>query len=179
MDNTVPLLRVRPKSLVYHYDLVGEIGEAIEHTELVDALREATGEDVVHIHINTPGGNLSTVAQILHNIALCEGTVITEAEGQVASGGSLIFFSGHQLIVGPFSEFLAHSPAGGQFGKVYDQLDGGKHLEAYAKGLYETAYTPFYTKKEINAILRGKELYETAPQVEARLKRVEEQLAKD
>lgn len=179
MKNDISLLRVKPRNLVYHFDLVGEIGEAVDYTELLDALRDATEDDVVHIHINTPGGALSTVAQILHNIALCSGTVVTEAEGQVSSGGSLIFFSGHQLIVGPFSEFLAHSPAGGQFGKVHDQLDGGKHLEAYARGLYETAYSPFYSKKEINAILRGKELHETASQVEARLKRVEEQLGKD
>lgn len=178
MDKGLSLLSVTPRGLTFHYDLVGEIGDAVNYTELLDALRSATEDDVVHIHINTPGGDLSTVAQILHNIALCEGTVVTEAEGQVASGGSLIFFSGDSLIVGPFSEFLAHSPAGGQFGKVYDQLDGGKHLEAYAKGLYETAYTPFYSKKEINAILRGKELYETAAQVEARLKRVEEEVGK-
>ena len=178
MDNRYPRLSVKPAAVEYHYDLAGEIEEPDGYLDLLDALREAGEHDTVHIHINTPGGDLATVAQILDGIENCKGEVYTYAEGQVMSGGSLIFFKGDGLAVGKYAEFLAHGPRGGAGGKVQDHVDASKHNQQYVKELYEDVYSPFYTKAEIRSILRGKELYETAKQVEARVKKVHAEMIK-
>lgn len=178
MDNRYPRLSVKPSAVEYHYDLVGEIGDAENYLDLLDALREAGEQDTVHIHINTPGGDLATVAQILDGMENCKGEVYTYAEGQVASGGSIIFFKGDGLAVGKYAEFLSHSPHGGMYGKAQDNADAVKHNQQYVKELYEDVYSPFYTKAEIRSILRGKELYETAKQVEARVKKVHAEMVK-
>lgn len=169
MGNDVSKLSSRAVSVIHEFDLMDEIGAPEDYLELFDALRSASKEDVINIHINTPGGDLSTVAQIIHNIYTTEAKVVTIAEGQVFSGGSLVFFAGHELVVGQFSEFLAHSPHGYERGKVNDRVDAGKHLSDYTKGFYEEIYTPFYSKAEIRAILRGKEHYETSEQMQKRL----------
>lgn len=181
MVNVFQVEKYRPRveTVEHRFFLVGEIGEAEDYLDLFEALADAREEETVHIHINTVGGNLSTVAQILHHIQRTKAGVVTHAEGQVASGGSLIFFSGHSLDVGDFSEFLAHGPHGLDGGKLQDRLDGGKHLKAYVKSLYQKAYEPFYSKREIENILRGKEHYETAEQVIARLQRAVEKLGAD
>lgn len=177
--NNVPKLKAMPKAVEYHFDLIGPIEEYDEYLELIDALREATENDEVHIHINTPGGDLSIVAQILHNIEACNGTVVTHAEGEVSSGGSIIFFKGDQLIVGPYAEFLAHGPHGGRGGKVQDQVDGAKHTAAYVKELYHDVYGDFYSVTEINRILKGKEHYETAKEVMSRLEKARVKIMKE
>lgn len=177
--NNIPKLKAMPRAVEYHFDLMDEIAVPEDYVELLDALREASEDDEVHIHINTPGGDLSIVAQILHNIEICNGTVVTHAEGDVASGGSLIFFKGDQLIVGPYAEFLAHGPSGRRGGKVQDQLEGVKHTAAYVKDLYHDVYGDFYSATEINRILKGKEHYETAKEVKARLEKAQERLLKE
>lgn len=187
MGSEFSRLSVKPLVVDYHYDLVGEIGDPEEYLDLLDALREAREEDVVHIHINTPGGALETVAQILDAMENCKGNVYTYAEGEVFSGGSIIFFKGDGLVVGKYSQFLAHGPHGGMRGKMQDHVDSANHNKQYVKELYEDVYSPFYTKAEIRSILRGKELYETAKQVEVRvqkvhadmLKQLEEEVAED
>lgn len=178
MDKHFSRLSVKPAALDYHYDLAGEIGESDEYLDLLDALRDAGEHDIVHIHINTPGGDLATVAQILDGMENCKGSVYTYAEGQVMSGGSLIFFKGDGLAVGKYAEFLAHGPHGGARGKMQDHVDMSKHNQQYVKELYEDVYSPFYSKAEIRSILRGKELYETAKQVEARVKRIHAEMLK-
>lgn len=165
----LPKLKATPRTIEYHFDLVGEIEFYDEYLELLDALREAQEDDTVHIHINTPGGDLAIVAQILHNIEECKGTVVTHAEGEVKSGGSLIFFKGDQLHVGEFSEFLAHGPHGGFGGKLADNVEASKHTTEYVRKLYTDVYADFYSPREIRAILKGKELYETSQQVNERL----------
>ena len=176
---SVPKLKATPKVVDYHFDLVDVIEDYDEYIELLDALREAQEDDTVHIHINTPGGDLSIVAQILHNIDVCRGTVVTHAEGEVKSGGSLIFFKGDQLVVGEYAEFLAHAPHGGIGGKLPDQLDANKHTSEYVRKLYTDVYSDFYSKREIQSVLRGKELYETSEQVTKRLKAATERMLKE
>lgn len=161
--------RGKVAAVEHHYYLVGPIGDAEDYLDLCVALEEAVEGDTFHIHINTVGGDLATVAQIIHHMRKTKAYIVTHAEGQVFSGGSLIFFCGHALNVGELSEFLAHCPSGGTGGKVGDIVDSAQHLRAYTADFYTNVYTPFYSEAEIKKVLRGKELYETAAQMEGRL----------
>lgn len=171
--------RPQVENISHHFYLVNEIGDADDYLDLFEALNSASKTDKIHIHINTPGGDLSTVAQILHHMYSTDGYVITHGEGMVASGGSLIFFAGHSLDVGPFSEYLAHGPHGFDGGKLRDRVDAHKHHSAYVKQLYTEVYSPFYSAAEIKKILNGKEHYETAAQMEQRLLKAKEYFEKE
>jgi hypothetical protein len=100
------LYRAAAKAVNHRFFLVDVIENVDDYLDLLEALADATEEDTIDIHINSPGGDLAIVAQIVHHMTRTKGLVITHAEGEVCSGGSLIFFSGHQLDVGDFSEFL-------------------------------------------------------------------------
>lgn len=168
-DSDFSRYQAKVSSIDHHYYLVGEIGEPEEYLDLFAGLREAQQGDVFHIHINTPGGLFCTAAQIIHHMRHSKAYIHTYAEGKVISGGSLVFFSGHALHVGELSEFLAHAPHGADYGKVADVLGHSQHKMAYAKDFYDSVYKPFYSDEEVEQILNGKELWETASQVEKRL----------
>ena len=179
MQGNRDLYRAAAKAVNHRFFLVDVIENVDDYLDLLEALADATEEDTIDIHINSPGGDLAIVAQIVHHMTRTKGLVVTHAEGEVCSGGSLIFFSGHQLDVGDFSEFLAHGPHGYAGGKLQDRLDGGKHTKEYVRNFYEKVYGPFYSKAEINAILRGKEHYETADQMNKRLEKALEKMEKE
>lgn len=151
--------RVEKTGQIFHHYIVGEIGAAEDYMELLADLAQASPEDVIYLHLNTPGGDLMTCCQIIHAIEECRAPVVTSAEGTVASGGSLLFFSGTGFIVGDLSTFLLHDGSGGVYGKVNENLKAAKASTEHLKRVYEHAYGRFFTKKEIKKILKGGDMY--------------------
>lgn len=175
MQEAVSNVSVEPGSLTYHYYISDEIGPPGDYLDLLQVLRAATTNDVVTIHLNTVGGRLDTTVQIIQAIRDSEATVLGSAEGNVYSGGSLIFFSCHALFVSPLSHFLVHSGYGGGDGKLKDNLDSAKSNFEYLASVYKDVYQPFFREDEVEEVLKGKEHYLTADEVLERIEYVAEQ----
>lgn len=160
---------------IEHYYLYDEVADPKEYVEMIHSIRNCSPHTTVMIHINTPGGCLYSAVGIVNAIRECPGTVVTCAEGEVASAGSLVFFAGQGMSVDDHSLFLIHTASGGHVGKAPDNLAGSKALSAYMKELYHDVYFPFLTKPEIKRVLDGGEMYLTSKEVIERLEKVAQQ----
>lgn len=174
MDN-MKLSRIESQGSIFHHYLTGLIGEPDDFIGLLTDLETASPQDIIYIHINSQGGSLETVAQILHAMENTQGQVVTSAEGVVASGASLVFFAGHGLAVGTYGYFLLHDGATTEFGKVSDNYDAAKASKEWISKIYHKVYSPFFKKKEIKKVLNGKEWYLSSEEVEARIQKAYEE----
>ncbi len=146
-------------SSIYHYYLSGEVGCSALYIGLLEALADMREGDVMYLHVNTPGGSIDTAVQIIDSILDCKGEVITCAEGQVASVGSLIFFSGHGFKVGRFCEVLLHDGSSGFSGKFSESLASARSCSDRVKALYHSVYGRFFPKSEVDKVLEGVDRY--------------------
>ena len=151
--------RVSARGIEHHFYISEEIGEPKEFIDLLDCLNKAGPDDVVTLHLNTPGGRLDSVVQIHHAIQCTQAFVVTSAEGDVASGGSLLFFSGHGFIVNDHALFLLHDAHGGFVGKGSDNIKHALASNRQVRSLYEAVYQPFFGEEITERVLNGSEEY--------------------
>lgn len=166
---------VEPKSWNYRVRFYEDVGAPSQYVSLIDDLSMASPEDSFEVYINTAGGRGDAAISLVEAILTTQATVTTIAEGTVASAGSLLFFSGHQHVVGEFCEVMLHDASGGFGGKMNEI---GKYSEATRKTwskLYHTVYGPYFTKKEIDKVLAGQDLYLTSDELKARLDKLQKE----
>lgn len=156
----------------HHFYLYEEIGPACDYVELIHTLESASPNDVIYIHINTPGGRLNTTVNIIQAMKECAATVVTCADGDVYSGGSLILFAGSAMRISDYCQVMIHDGSYGLGGKVNENLGQAMQESRRIKSIYEDIYYPFLTKKEIKQVLDGKDMYLNADEVCARVDRV-------
>ena len=159
-------MRAQVNVVTYHFYIHGEIGDSDEYVDLLDTLYTASESDIIMIHLNTPGGYLNTAVEIIHAIAQCAGKVVTCADGQVASAGSLLFFSGQTFIIGEFCEVMLHDGSGGNIGKTNENLKSAEFTAKRLSHIYHTVYGRFFEHDEVEKILDGKDLYLNSTEVE-------------
>lgn len=169
----------QPISSAFHFFLTGKVKDDLNTQSLVRKLKSCSVQDEVHIHINTPGGDLFTTMQIINSITACAGNVATYADGQVASAGSLIFFTGDMMTVADLTSFLIHNGFGGAVGKMSDVHMQSDHLKALYYKIFHSVYEPFFTPEEIDKVLGGSDIYLDTDQVIGRISRVFEEQQKD
>lgn len=158
-----------PLSTAHHIHLSGDIEAPEYYDDVFQVLIEATENDFIHLYINTDGGYAATAIQFIHLISQCSATVIGHAIGEVASAGSLIFFSCHAHIVYPLSRFTLHIGSGGQRGKTNDNLAWANADMEHSKMIFKAVYSPFITQKEMGEIVNGREMILFADDVQKRL----------
>lgn len=159
-------LRAQASGITYHFYIHGEIGESSEYVDLLDVLYNASSNDSIILHLNTVGGYLNTAVEILHAMAQTEATVTTSADGLVASAGSLIFFAGHSFQIGEFCEVMLHDGSGGEIGKINENLKSAVFTSKRLERIYHNIYGRFFSKKKVDKILQGQDLYLDADDVE-------------
>lgn len=159
-------MRAQAVGITYHFYIHGEIGDSEEYVDLLDVLYTSSNTDIIMIHLNTPGGYLNTAVEIIHAIAQCEATVITCADGQVASAGSLIFFAGHTFLIGEFCEVMLHDGSGGNIGKINENLKSAEFIAKRLSHIYHKVYGRFLSYEEVEEVLNGRDLYLDSTEVE-------------
>ena len=162
-------VRAQASGITYHFYIHGVVGDSEDYVELLDTLYCASEDDILYMHINTVGGSLDTTVEIIHAMAESKATIITCADGLVASAGSLLFFAGHAFKIGEFCEVMLHDGSGGALGKINENLKSAQFTSARIENIYKKVYGKFFSDEEIVGILEGRDLYLTAADVEARV----------
>jgi len=156
------------KGWVHTVRLYGEIGPPEAYEDLFEVLGNSTPQDDIVVHINTLGGYLDTAVSLVEAMRNCKGVITTIAEGNVASAGSLLFFSGHQLVVGDFAEVLLHDASIGGLGGKFNEIERrSKSSKKTISNLYHNVYGPYFSKKKINKVLKGHDKYLDASELKA------------
>lgn len=115
-------------------DLLGEDKNATE--ELVEILAGIDPKSVLHVGIDSPGGNVFTGTAI-HNLLERRGNVITRNDGLAASIASLILQAGDKRTAAATSQVMIHCAWGAFIGNARDGKSFTDALESCDKLISE------------------------------------------
>ena len=163
----------QPKILgqLYTLYLVGEITTPEDYVEWYEIIRNASENDVIKIHINSPGGNLFTAVQLMRVMAESQANILTSVEGACMSAATMVFLSGDGFEISEHSMFMFHNYSGGTIGKGGEMYHGMVHERKWSTGLFQDMYTDFLTAEEIADMTNDKDIWLDANQVLERLEK--------
>lgn len=155
-----------------HFYISEDIQEAELYTDMIYKISTACEQDIVFIHLNTPGGNLAAGVQIINAMQNSLARIVTVLDGICYSLGTLIFLAGDEMVVNDHCMMMFHNFRGGVVGKGHEQA---AELEATIKwfsSLAKKIYVPFLAEEEFSAILRGEDLWMHSAEIRKRLDRM-------
>lgn len=162
-----------------HFYLSGDVGAPEEYTDMIHRIYAATENDVVFIHLNTPGGRLDTGVQLINAMQNSDARIVTILESEAHSLGTLIFLAGDELVVNDHCMIMFHNFKGGVVGKGHEQL---AQLDATIKWFTELArklYIPFLSEAEFERIIKGEDLWMHSAEIRQRIENMIEIYAKE
>lgn len=169
-----------PKGAKHNFYIYGPISDDInEFVDMITIMDIAEEHDEIHLFINTPGGSLDTTLSILHAMIRCKATIMTHADGLVASAGTLLFLAGHNYCVYPYATFMAHDGSSGSIGKINENLKNVMSTASLIRKICNDLYYPFFSLEEINEILEGKDYYCDADEIVDRINKAEKFLREE
>ena len=161
---------------IQHYYLSGPIEEPFRYVELIQKIQCATAEEIIYIHLNTPGGQLDTGVQIINAMQSSAAHIIVSIEANCHSLGTLIFLAADEFIVHDNCLMMIHNFSGGTFGKGNEQQS---QLEAQIKWFSTLArklYVPFLSDDEFGKIVKGEDLWLQSEDIRTRLEKMVKEL---
>lgn len=163
----------------FHFYISGSIEEPRHYTEMIHQIRIAQPNDAIHIHLNTPGGYVSTGVQIINAIQSSQGRVVTHLEGEVCSMGSVLFLAGHEMVCYDNCLMMFHNYSAGHIGKGHEVTASVEATNKWFHQLMRDICTPFLSTKELDRIIRGEDIWMQSEEIGERLKTMTEELAKE
>jgi ATP-dependent protease ClpP protease subunit len=160
-----------------HYYLSGPIEDPSKYTEMIHQIRTAGQNDVINIHLNTPGGLVSTGVQLISAMRASQGHIVTHLEGEACSMGALLFLTADEMVVYDDSILMFHNYSGGAHGKGHEILSMVDATNRWYTKLTRTVCTPFLADDELDRIFDGADLWMLSDEVEDRLKKMAKKLA--
>lgn len=161
---------------IQHYYLSGPIEEPHRYVDMVQKIQCAGSEEIVYIHLNTPGGQLDTGVQIINAMQSSQAHIIVSIEANCHSLGTLIFLAADEFVVHDNCLMMIHNFSGGTFGKGNEQQS---QLEAQIKWFNTLAhklYVPFLSDDEFRKIVKGEDLWLQSDEIRARLESMVKEL---
>jgi len=155
-----------------HYYISGPIEDPARYTEMIHTIRSASPSDVINLHLNTPGGLVSTGVQIISAMRASQGHIVTHLEGEACSMGALLFLTADEMVVYDDSLLMFHNYSGGAFGKGHEMTASIDATNKWYSKLANTVCVPFLTKEELARIFDGADLWMLSDEVEVRLKKM-------
>jgi ATP-dependent protease ClpP protease subunit len=172
-----------PIGFRYTVNLDRDITDPDDFREEILVIRNSTENDIVHILISSGGGQVETMKTILSAIAQTKAHVITEITGDIASAATFIFLAGDEYLVSDDAYMMCHSVSFGSVGKSNDVKRHVDFTHDMGRRLVYKYYEGFFTKEEMEDLLRGEEFWIGAEEIMERLsnrnKAIESQIAED
>lgn len=134
--------------------------DSLEMQSILNELQNSSESDTLEVRINSNGGFVHYGMSILNvmNDNFYERTV-TVIEQLAASMAGLIFIKGDARLIYPHSTLMIHSTSFGVMGKISDVSDRVLHEKKWNDSNLTTFLKPYLTKKEIEDVLSGKDLW--------------------
>ena len=170
----------QPKVLgqLYTFYLVGEITTPDDYVEWFEIIRNATENDIVKIHINSPGGNLFTAVQLMRVMSESQANILTSVEGACMSAATMVFLSGDGFEISEHSMFMFHNYSGGTIGKGGEMYDNIMYERKWSDKFMRSIYDGFLTDIEIKSMLENKDIWMEPEEVFKRLNKRGEEIMK-
>jgi ATP-dependent protease ClpP protease subunit len=156
---------------IFHLWLIDDIEGARSFMKWFDILQSATEDDLVVIHINCWGGELMTAIQIITQIKMCQATVLCQIESACCSAATMIALACDGLNCYSHAYMMIHTSSGCSFGKQSDIKREEAFYNPWLENFFQEIYKYFLTKKEVQEVLAGKDLWLRSDEVMERFKR--------
>jgi len=137
-----------------------EIGAPELYSKSCYFLREIVNKnDVIYININSGGGNVDSAMMLRDAIKDCEGKVIARLSGIVASSATLIALACDDIKCGESVSWLSHNYSAGVSGKGHEIKAQSEFMEKELNRTFKIIHNGFFTDKEIEEIIDGKDYW--------------------
>jgi ATP-dependent protease ClpP protease subunit len=103
---------------LYIYDEIGLWG--VSAAGFMESFAPYAGPGDVHVHINSPGGDVYDGLAIYHALKHSEATITVHVDGLAASAASFIAMSGDQIIIGRNARMMVHDASTMTYGNAAD-----------------------------------------------------------
>lgn len=163
---------------VYTVYIHDRITNSYVYNKLLTTLNNCTANDIVHMHINTPGGYCDTGFQIINAMDNCKGKIVTHLDPQGCSMGTYLFFAGDEYVVYENSYLMFHTISFGTLGKASEIEEHAKFNASRAETIAKKYLTPFLSNDEIKRMLRGEDFWFDSKEIAARLKKISDDRSK-
>lgn len=142
-----------------HVIYIHDLDYMEDHFNKLQQIRQANPDDMVRVIINTYGGRVDIAMAYVSAMRESQATVVTHAEGQVCSAGTILWLACKERTVAPMTEFMFHNYQGGAFGdgaNIYTQV---LFYKQHFDRLIDYFYKGVLTDAEINTIKGGGQVW--------------------
>lgn len=162
---------VEPMTHRYIVNLDRPITAPSDFQEEILTINSAMEGDVVHIYINSEGGELRTAKAILGAMHQSQAHIVTEITGECASAATLIFLAGHEYRVSDDAEFMIHTCSYGSVGKENNVRQHVDFVARVTGNLIRKYYKHFLNEEELELCIEGKDFWMDCDEVMERLEK--------
>lgn len=158
-------------STIYDFYLDEGVTEAANYRDLCQILIGMGEEDTLNIYINSPGGYVDTMVQVVNLIQNCPGTVVGHLVGPSASAACSIFLACHAWMVYPHAMLMGHTYRGAHYGKGKNEIQHQADVfNKFFENMMIDLYYPFFTMEELDLMIEhGKDIWLDSPEVSRRI----------
>lgn len=159
----------KPIGHVHDMYLCGEILGPENYIDYFEVIRNSSDNDIVRLHINSSGGDMSTAIQFVRAIQESPSHVVASAEGYCMSAATMIFLTADGFEISDHCLFMFHNYSGFSFGKGGEMYDQILNERKWSEKIIHSVYKDFLTEDEIKAILDNKDIWMDGEEVKVRL----------
>lgn len=159
----------RQQSITSFY-ISDAIGDPQQYAGMIHRIRTAPPQDIIYMHMNTPGGRLDTGVQIINAMKDSEARIVAVLDSKAHSLGTLLFLAADEFVIHENCMFMIHNYSGGVAGKGNEQASELEATMKWFKKLAKKYYIPFLSKKELKAVLNGKDMWMDSDEIKKRLR---------
>lgn len=144
------------------------------YRNVIAMLNDASPDDLVIFHLNSPGGLLSGLQSLVEAVKGTEAHTVAYIVGQCASAASLFSMYCDSVVVSDLASIMVHHVSYSTGGKNSDIIAHTQHIAKTSEKLIRETYTGWLSEQEIEEVLNGREIYFDADEARERFaKRVE------
>ena len=170
---TAPFTAVRTECTPINFNYTVKFDRTItspkEWQEEIDTIRLTKAGDHVTVHVNTEGGDVSTLNEVLHAIEKSEAYFHCVLAGNAYSAGGPIMLACDSVEVGKFAGMMLHCMQTGYGGGTDALKTYAEHSAKASEKLLRECYEGFCTTEELEQASLGKEFWFDADEIVRRL----------
>lgn len=154
---------------LFNIYIFSEITKPEQFIPAIEALQAADEEDLVVIHLSSPGGSIDATDTFLHSLNGTRARVLFVASGGCHSAATLILMHANEISFSEGFNALVHNGYVGSGSKFSDWESSTDYTRKHMRELFQRTYKGFLSDKEIEDLIAGKDYWLNAEQFKKRL----------
>lgn len=167
-DKNYAISKIKKSYNEIYINIDDEIEEQKKNRDIFITIDQAEQDDIIYVILNTIGGRLSTMNQIVNHLLDTKAktkAIIHEA----SSAGTGIALACDEIEVKKFGYVMFHNASGGACGKIHEIESRVDFIKGWTKEIFTSLYRGFLTDVELKQMFDGKDFYFNKDEIERRL----------